>query len=63
MIVVVDVDDVMRVVYIVSTACAYFLMLYDFLTLLLLWLLVRHCSRLGEELDDEDVRVNVDVEQ
>ena len=34
MIVVVDVDDVMRVVYVVSTACAYFLMLCDFLTLL-----------------------------
>ena len=35
-----------------------------FLTLLPLWLLVRPCSRLGEESDGDDVdRVDVDAEE
>ena len=59
----ISVDDVMRVVYVAFTACVYSLELYDFLTLLLLWLLVCHCSRLGEELDDDDARVDVDAEE
>ena len=53
----------LRVVYVAFTACVYSLELYDFLTLLLLWLLVRHCSRLGEEMDEDDVRVDVDAEE
>ena len=55
---------ILRAVYIVFTACCYSFELYDFLTLLPLWLLVRHCSRLGEESDgDDDARVDIDAEE
>ena len=53
----------LRVVYVTFITCVYSLELYDFLTLLPLWLLVCHCSRLGEESDDDDARVDVDAEE
>ena len=56
------VDDVTRVVYFVSTACAYFLC-YVISSLFFMWLLMRHRTRLCEELNDDDVRVDVDAEE
>ena len=58
-----DVDDIACCVHCIHCLLL-FLELYDFLTLLPLWLLVRHCSRLGEESDgDDDARVDVDAEE